>query len=163
MIEVPREFSERTEFPVEVPNKCRRCVTLARFAAKHADLCAKIEAAEEAGISGVLPSHWTSRVAKVGEMSVDEAAAFVSSHERGLWTEFMEQLNRMDGVRENQILFAEYVIAHCGPGVVRMISATEGVGIEAEVCGSTIPERVQGFEDAEIVRVNRSPPANSAG
>jgi len=160
MIEVPQEFSKPAGFPVEIPDKCRRCVTLARFAVKYADLRAKIETAEEVGISGALPSQWADQVAKVGKMSADEAMAFVASHEPELRAEFVGRLNGMDRACGDQISFAEYVIAHCSSGVVSLVSATEGVAMEAEVCGSRTPERVEGFNDIEIVRVNRAPSAN---
>lgn len=156
MMNSPREFSEQSGIPVEIPEKCRRCVTLARFALKHDELCTKIQQAEEIGLSGALSQHWVDQVAEVGEMTEAEAADFVRINEQRMRAEFMANLERLDGARDNQVSFAQYVLAHCDLGTVELSSVAEGVDMTAEVCGSTAPERVKGFDDVEIVRVTRS-------
>ncbi|HSW92674.1 MAG TPA: hypothetical protein VLH14_02185 [Patescibacteria group bacterium] len=157
MIEPSREFSEQSRIPVEIPDQCRRCITLARIAFTHDSLEEKIQLARKEDESGALMQRWIAQTAKVGEMSLADAEEFVESREARLKAEFDEELNKMNHARNAQLAFARQVIGHCEHGLVRMVSVTDGVEMGAEVCGSTEPERVRGFSDAEIVRVVRNP------
>jgi len=157
MMQSPRELSEKSGISVEIPDQCRRCVTLARIALTHNRLEDKIQSARREDESGALMQRWIAKTAAVGEMSLAEAEEFVESREAKLKAELAEELGRMDAARTAQVEFARHVIGHCEQGVVRMVSATEGVDMEAEICGSTEPERVRGFTDVEIVRVVRKP------
>jgi len=159
MIEAPREFSEQSGIPVEIPDRCRRCVTLARFALRYDELGVKISHAEGLGLSGGLPQYWADQIANMGDMSKEEATAFVSANEQRMRAEFVEKLGKLDKAREDQISFAQYVLDHCERGLVELTAIGQDITMSAEVCGSTTPERVSGVDGAEIVRVNRPRPA----
>lgn len=159
MIELPGGSHERTGIPVEIPEQCRRCITLARFALRHDELSARIKNIEQAGLSGELTQRWIEHVAKEGEMSTGDAEKFVSAQEQRLRDDLVAQLEKLDKERDQQTMFAQFVIDHCQSGVVRLISATPGIDMEAEACGSQKPERVKGPVGAEILRVDREPVA----
>jgi hypothetical protein len=157
MIEMPGESPERAGIPVEIPEQCQRCITLARFAFRYDELASRIQNIEQAGLSGELTQRWVAHVAEVGEMSSDEAEEFVSAREQQLRDDLVARLAELDKEREQQAMFAQFVIDHCNLGVVKLVSATPGVDMEAEACGSEKPERVKGPGSAEILRVDREP------
>lgn len=154
-----KELSGKPEFPVEIPQQCRNCIMIARAALAYEDLGKKIQAVRKEDASGALLQRWVAHTASVGEMSLAEAEALVESEEPRLRAEFEEKVEGLASTRDAKVSFARYIVEHCERGVVRLISPMEGVGIEAEVCGSTTPERVHGVNDAEIVRVRRQPVA----
>ena len=155
MIEAPRELSERTGFPVEIPDKCRQCITLARFASRYDELCRGIQNIEQAGLSGALTEQWVSKVAEVGNMTSAEAEEFVSAREQQLRDDLVARLAELDKERDQQTMFARFIIDHCESGVVKLASITPDVVMEAEACGSKKPELVRGPKGSEILRVSR--------
>lgn len=157
MTALSKEFPGRSEFPVEIPSQCRNCITIARAALTHMNLEGKIQRARKEDASGALVQRWVAQAAEVGDMSLAEATEFVESREAQLKSELKEKLANMERACDAQVSIAEYVIDHCERGVVKLASVTEGVAMEVEVCGSTKPEHVLGFDDAEIVRIHRQP------
>lgn len=155
MTELLSEFSEQSGFPVEIPEKCRQCVTLARFALRYEEFGKGIKEIEEAGLSEDLAQRWVRHAVTVSDMTVDEAEEFVSARELELRANLVARLERMDKGRERQVELAQFILGHCEPGVVKLVSVTPGVDMEAEACGSSKPERVKDPAGAEILRVDR--------
>jgi hypothetical protein len=152
-----KELPGQSEFPIEIPPQCRDCIMIALAALTYGGLEEKIQAIRKEDASGALMQRWVAQAALVGEMSLADAEDFIESREPQLRGELEEKLGEMVSMRDAKASAARYVISHCEQGVVKLVSSTKGADIEAEVCGSTMPERVPSVDDAEIVRVRRQP------
>ena len=150
-----KELSGRPEFPVEIPSQCHDCIMIARAALTYGELDEQIQGIRKEEASGALLQRWVAQAASVGEMSLADAEEFIESREARLREDLEEKVEGMVRARDAKVSFARYVLDHCEQGVVRLTPIAEDIGIEAEVCGSTTPERVRGVDGAEIVRVIR--------
>lgn len=151
MIEPRGEFSEQ----LEIPDKCRDCVTLARIAFRYSRLSDNLAEATEAGLSGEIVQRWVEEVAKEGGMSQEDAAEFVAHRKPEFMAEFLGRLEGIDGKRDVQLHIAREVVAHCLGGMLTLQSEQNGEHITVEMCGSAKPESLIGVENAQVVRVIR--------
>lgn len=153
MIEPSGEFAQQ----LEIPDRCKRCITLARLAFRHEDIGRKISEVSEARMSGDLERRWVAEAASVGGMTDEEAAAFVASQEPLLTAEFISRLEELDGRREAQLQIARGVIEHCAGGMLTLTTETSEEQVTVEACNSRSSEALQGVPGAHVVRMIRQP------
>lgn len=153
MIESSGEFSQQ----LEIPDRCRRCIALARLAYRHDDIGRKISEVSEARMSGDLERQWIAEAASMGDMTDDEAAAFVASQEPLLTAEFIGKLEQLDRRREAQLHMARGVLEHCNGGMLTLTTETAEELVTVEACNSKNSEALQGVPDAHVVRIIRQP------
>ena len=147
------EFSER----VTIPDRCKRCVTLARLASLHDMVSRDVDEMTEAGLSGKITQDLIDAVVHYEGISHEEAAEFIASKQPDITEDTVHMLDKMDEVRDTQVNLGQRIVDACPDGVLSMRARRNGHEVVVRVCMSSIREVVpnSGKYDAEIVGIER--------
>ena len=141
---------------LDIPDKCRLCVALARVAAIDAKLARNVDELAKDTLDGPMFDNLAVELAKQLSIPLDEAKKHIEEQRSEVIDKAMQAIARLNGMRAQQMKIGERIIEHCETGVMRFVPVSGPSDTTIEVCGSTAREQVQGVDDAEIVRVLRS-------
>lgn len=140
---------------LDIPDRCRLCIALARVAAIDAKLARNVDELAKDTLDGPMFDNLAVGLAGQLNISLDEAKKHIEEQRSEVIDKAMQAIARLNDMRAQQVKIGERIVRHCETGVMRFVPVSGSRDIAIEVCGSTAREQVQGVDDAEIVRVLR--------
>ena len=141
---------------LDIPDRCRLCIALARVAATDAKLARNISELATDSLDGQMFDNLAAQLAKDLNLTLEEARAYIEAQRADVVDSAMLALRKLNTLRDQQLAIGQRIVEHCETGV-RQFHPMSGIGdVVVEMCGSTTREAVQGSDEAEIVRVRRN-------
>jgi hypothetical protein len=140
---------------LDIPDRCRLCIALARVAAIDAKLARNVDELAKDTLDGPMFDNLAKGLAEQLSITLDEAKKHIDEQRSEVIDKAMQAVARLNGMRAQQAKIGERIVRHCETGVMRFVPVSGEGDIAVELCGSTTRESVQGLGDAEIARVLR--------